>query len=204
MFSQIKNYLLIGSIITIALLFSYSLILHKKYKNTTELYRIEANNYKAEIADNEKRIIQYKLTIDQFKYSKDSVDIKLDSVLKQLKIKDNKIRQLQYSLSIVQKKDTVVFTDTIFVDNFTRLDTTLMDKYYSLDLSLIYPSSIIVNPMFTLENAIIFSDKKETIKPPKWWLLRLFQKKHIVCEITVVEFNPYVTNKRKKFIEIIK
>ena len=47
--------------------------------------------------------------------------------------------------------------------------------------------------------------KKETINPPKkCWLLRLFQKKHTILEVNVIEKNPYSENKQQRFIEIIE
>ena len=46
--------------------------------------------------------------------------------------------------------------------------------------------------------------RKETIDPPKKnWLLRLFQKKHRVAEVEVVEKNPYINSEKQRFIEII-
>lgn len=204
MFSQLKTYLISGLAIAFALLLSYSIILNKKYKNTVELYKIESNNYKASIADKDNRILQYKVTVDGLRYSKDSVDIRLVKLLDELKIKDNKIKQLQYTKDVVQKVDTLIFRDTLFVNKYLNIDTTLNYKWYKLNLKLKAPSTIIVDPKFTLERIIGFTPKKETIKPPKIWPLRIFQKKHIVCEIIINDKNPYVENVESKFIEIIK
>ena len=75
-------------------------------KNLKEELLLSKNNEKALIADNNtlsSKNIAYQLTIEQLKYFNDSIINKLDSVRKDLKIKDNKIKQLQYILSEARK-----------------------------------------------------------------------------------------------------
>ena len=44
---------------------------------------------------------------------------------------------------------------------------------------------------------------RETVNPPcKTWIGRLFQKKHNVYNVTVIENNPYINIKENKFIII--
>ena len=62
-------------------------------------------------------------------------------------------------LSKVQKVDTITLVDTIFTPT-VDLDTTIGDKWYSLNLKLKYPSSIIVSPTFTSEKNGIYVFKK--------------------------------------------
>jgi hypothetical protein len=58
--------------------------------------------------------------------------------------------------------------------------------------------------MFKNSTNVVFYNSRVTIDPPKkCWLARLFQKKHNVVEIDVVQENPYCTNKEEKFIKII-
>jgi hypothetical protein len=169
---------------------------------------LSKNNEKALIADNNtlsSKNIAYQLTIEQLNYFNDSIINKLDSIRKELKIKDNNIKQLQYILSKASKKDTIIFSDTIFIDNNLNLDTTLEDKWYTLNLELKYPNIIITEPTFISEKYVISSYRKETINPPKKCkFLRMFQKKHKVIEVEVIDNNPYIINKKQKFIEIIK
>lgn len=169
---------------------------------------LSKNNEKALIVDNNtlsSKNIAYQLTIEQLKYFNDSIINKLDSVRKELKIKDNNIKQLQYILSKASKKDTIIFSDTIFIDNNLNIDTTLEDKWYTLNLELKYPNTIITEPTFISEKYVISSYRKETINPPKKCkFLRMFQKKHKVIEVEVIDNNPYIINKKQKFIEIIK
>ena len=109
---------------------------------------------------------------------------------------------MQYLLSEAQKKDTIVFRDTLFREPTLKIDTLLGDRWYQMKLGLRYPSTITAELKFVSEKYIMVDYKKETINPPKkCWLLRLFQKKQRVVEVNVVEKNPYIENKQQRFIE---
>lgn len=152
------------------------------------------NNYNKEL----------QLNIEQLKYSNNITLDKLNKVRKELNIKDKELQKLQYQLSISNKTDTVVYRDTIFKEGI-KLDTLIKDDWYSLNLDLEYPSTIIVNPKFKSEKYVITSLKKE-IKgtPKKCWLGRIFQKKHNVVRVEVVEKSPYIETKEQVFINIIE
>ena len=129
----------------------------------------------------------------------------MNEVRKELDIKDKDLKQMQYLLSEAKRKDSIVFRDTLFKEPALNLDTIIGDKWYQMKLGLRYPSTIITEPKFTSEKYIVTSIKKETINPPKkCWLLRLFQKKHTILEVNVIEKNPYIENENSKFIEVIK
>lgn len=171
-----------------------------------ELAISESNNkaYQMERVALEGQSNMYKLTIDQLEYFNDSIINKLKEVKEQLKIKDKNIKQLQYVESNTSKLDTIVLRDTIFRDNVS-IDTTIGDNWFKVNLELKYPDSLIVNPSFKNEAMILISSKKETIKPPKkWWWQRLFQKKHTVIQVDVIENNPYTEVQEQRFIEVIK
>lgn len=165
------------------------------------------NNQKAFIAENsslkdESRA--FKFTIEQLNYYNDSILQKMNDVRKELKIKDKNIKQLQYLLSVSTKKDTVLFTDTIFRDKSLALDTIIGDKWYNIRLGLKYPNLIYTEPTFTSEKYIIVNKKKETVNPPKkFFLFRWFQRKHWVMEVHIKENNPYIKEIDNKFVEII-
>lgn len=177
------------------------LLYHSNQRNK-EAYSIAESNYKTELLakNGENRTLQ--LTLDQFKYQQDSIMQKMDSVIKDNKIKEKTINFLAYQKTEITKTDTIRLVDTVFQKG-VDIDTTLVDPYYYLNLKLKYPSEIIVTPKFINENYIISHYKKETIKPRKCWPLRWFQRKHIVGEITVVNSNIYSSQKESKFIEII-
>lgn len=147
---------------------------------------------------------ELQLNIKQLKYSNNVTLDKLNKVRKELNVKDKELQKLQYQLSISNKIDTIVYRDTIFKEGI-KLDTLIKDNWYSLNLDLEYPSTIIVNPEFKSEKYVVTSLKKE-IKgtPKKCWLGRIFQKKHNVVRVEVVEKSPYIETKEQVFINIIE
>ena len=77
--------------------------------------------------------------------------------------------------------------------------------WYSENLSLRYPDTIITNPKFISDKYIVLNTDKQTIDPPKkFFIARWFQKKQTIIEVNIVEKNPYIKTKEQKFIEIIK
>ena len=163
--------------------------------------------YASMFSSSEKQNAALQLTVDQLGYFQDSVLQELDATRKKLKIKDKNLKALQQVKSSFSKTDTITITqvDTLFKEPTLAMDTLLGDEWYSLRLGLKYPSTIAVKPYFKSEKHIIVSSKKETVNPPKkFWLFRLFQKKHLVLHIDVVEKNPYVNNESSRYVEIIK
>lgn len=206
--SNIRTYILGAIIILIGSLITSTIILYSDNKELKNNLSIAISNEKAFVNENtglkdQNRAFQF--TIEQLEYFNDSLMIKMNNVRKELKIKDGKLKQMQYLLAQSSKKDTIFYRDTIFKDATINMDTILGDKWYKLQLGLRYPNTIIVNPEFTTETNIVWSINKETIKPPhKCWLVRLFQKKHNVLKVDIVENNPYSTVKKTRFIEVIK
>ena len=205
---MIKRYIRIGIVVVIGLLITSICILYNDNQNLKEELSVSISNEKAFMMENsilkdKNRVFQ--LTVEQLEYSNDSLFVKMNEVREELKIKDKDLKQMQYLLSEAQKKDTIVFRDTIFRDPLVRVDTLLGDKWYQLKLGLRYPSTIITEPKFVSEKYIIVDYRQETIDPPKkCFLARWFQKKHKVVEVEVVEKNPYIENKQQRFIEIVK
>ena len=185
-----------------------SCVLYNKNQNLKEELSISISNEKAFIAENsslknENRV--FKFTVEQLNYYNGSILQKMNDVRKELKIKDDNLKQMQYLLSEATKKDTIVFRDTLFREPTLDIDTLVGDKWYQMKLGLKYPSTITTDPKFVSEKYIMMDYKKETINPPKkCWLLRLFQKKHKLVEVNVVEKNPYIENKQQRFIEIVE
>lgn len=203
-----KHYFIIGSIIVVSIITMIINGLYRTNEKLKEQLSVTMSNQKAFMTENsslkdENKV--FKFTIEQLNYYNDSILNKLNKVTKDLGIKNKSITQLQYLLSKAEKNDTIIFKDTIFKESVVSLDTTLGDKWYNINLKLYYPSTIITSPSFISEKYVVFSSKKETINPPKkWWILRLFQKKHTIVEVNVIENNPYIKNKQQRFIEVIK
>lgn len=184
-------------IIIAALIVSLSIgsyILYTKNQSLKEELSISVSNEKAFIADNsslkdENRV--FKFTVEQLNYYNDSILQKMNDVRKELKIKDNKLKSLSYMNSVIEKRDTIIFNDTIFIENI-KIDTVIEDRWYSMKLDLEYPNRIITEPSFISEKYIVVSRKKETINPPKkFFLFRWFQKKHWIMEVHIKEKNGY-------------
>lgn len=193
--------------ILILVLITSCFLLYEQNKKLQAEYSTAQSNIKTYVSylDSSKednRVLQ--LTIEQLNYYNDSILNKINKVKEELDIKDKNIKSLQYMLSKANKVDTIIFRDTIFKQDI-KIDTIMGDEWYQLELNLRYPNIIRANPSFTSEKYLIVNYQKETINPPKkCWLLRLFQKKHKVLKVEVVEQNPYINNESNKFIEIIK
>lgn len=205
---MVKKYVGIGIIILVGLLAISTYTLYNSNQDLKEEISVSMTNQKAFITENsslKEENRAFKFTVEQLNYYNDSILQKMNEVRKELKIKDKDLKQMQYLLSEATKKDTIVFGDTLFREPTLDIDTLVGDKWYQMKLGLKYPSIITTDPKFVSEKYIITSLKKETINPPKkCWLLRLFQKKHKVVEVNVVERNPYIENKQQRFIEIVE
>ena len=205
---MVKKYIRIGIVILVSLLAISTYTLYTNNQKLKEEISISMSNQKAFIAENsslkeENRV--FKFTIEQLNHYNDSILQKMNEVRKELKIKDKDLKQMQYLLSEAQKKDTIVFRDTLFREPTLKIDTLLGDRWYQMKLGLRYPSTIITEPKFVSEKYVIVDYKEETINPPKKCAIaRWFQKKHKVVEVEVVEKNPYIENKQQRFIEIVK
>lgn len=207
MIQVIRKYI---GIIALALILVLGVTTYVQYEKVSSLkteLSISKSNEKAFIAENnglKEKNIAFKFTIDQLNYFNDSLTTKMNEVRKELNIKDKDLKQMQYLLSQAQKKDTIRFRDTLFIDKNLQLDTLIGDGWYNIRLGLKYPNLITTTPTFKSEMYIVTSSKKETINPPKKCAIaRWFQKKHKVVEVEIVEKNPYIENKQNRFIEII-
>lgn len=205
---MVKKYIRIGIVIFMSLLAVSTYTLYNRNQDLKDEISVSMTNQKAFMTENsslkeENRV--FKFTVEQLNYYNDSILQKMNDVRKELRIKDKALKQMQYLLSVSTKKDTVLFTDTIFRDKSLALDTIIGDKWYNIRLGLKYPNLIITNPTFVSEKYIIVNKKKETINPPKkFFISRWFQRKHWVMEVNVVEKNPYIKESNNRFIEFYK
>ena len=205
---MIKKYIRIGVIVLTSLLAVSTYTLYNRNQDLKEEISVSMSNQKAFIAENsslkeENRV--FKFTVEQLNYYNDSILQKMNEVRKELNIKDDNLKQMQYLLSEATKKDTIVFRDTLFREPSLNIDTLIGDKWYNIRLGLKYPNLITTNPTFISEKYIIVNKKKETINPPKkFFLFRWFQRKHWVMEVHIKEKNPYIKETNNKFVEIIE
>ena len=196
-----KNIIFI--VILLAIISGVLILIHNN-SNLKNKYQVAvANNkaYEAQLTE-QKKVFQF--TIDQLNYINDSTIKELDSLRKELKIKDKQIMQMGKIKERIYIVNTLKHTDTIFKEPDFSLDTCLGDKWYTNCLHLAYPNHISSElDVNTDLNCFIYA-KKETINPPcKTWIGRLFQKKHTVINVNVVENNPHSNVKELKFIKIL-
>lgn len=174
-----------------------------KEKYETALANVKS--YDSMLSSERKQSSALQLTIGQLGQFQDSVLRELDDARKELKVKDSRLKALQKISSSFSRTDTVIVSDTIFREPSFSLDTLMRDEWYSLRLGLAYPSMIAVTPSFKSEKHVVIHTKKETVNPPKkCWLLRLFQKKHLILQVDVMERNPYVRDEESRYIEIVR
>lgn len=203
---QIKVY--IGfAVVIMALMVSLFLIVKDK-NEVEEKWKAAVENvksYSEQFSSSEEKNRAFKLTIGQLKNSNDSIFKELNEARKELKVKDSKLKSLQYVSSDFSKADTIHLTDTIFRDSRVNVDTLLSDDWYSIRVGLRYPSTVAVKPEFRSVKSIIVSTKRETVNPPRrFFLFRWFQKKQTVLNVDVVEKNPYVQKQTDRYVEIIR
>jgi hypothetical protein len=138
------------------------------------------------------------------RYYGDSTMQEMLKVIDSLKLKAKNVQQVQYIETVVERHDTLRMKDTLFLEPELCLDTLIGDHWAMARLHLEYPSTIGVSQSFTSEKVCVISLKKETINPPKkTWIGRLFQKKHKVARVNIVEKNPYVTEQNSVFVQTI-
>lgn len=193
--------LMVVLLVSIYALFSTKRSADKKWKEAVE----NAKAYSELFSNSENKNRAFKLTIDQLKNSNDSIFKELNEARKELKVKDSKLKSLQYVSSSFSKGDSITFPDTVFINSHVNIDTLLSDEWYSVKVGLKYPSTVTVEPTFKSIKYIVVSAKKETVNPPKrFFLFRWFQKKQIRLNVNVVEKNPYVQNQDNRFVEIVR
>lgn len=172
----------------------------EKWKQTVEnnkAYALQLDKQKAESN-------MFKLKVEQLEYYNDSIMVKLNEARKELKVKDNQLKQLMWLETEFQKKDTVYLTDTIFKEPDFTLDTIMGDEWVQTNLHLEYPGTIATESTVKSEKTVVVSAQRETVDPPKkFFLCRWFQKKHTVIKVVTKENNPHVIDQENVYIEIV-
>lgn len=196
------------ALITIFLLVGMVLLMSIRYGNLNDKYDISVQNNKAyevqlSTIKEENRMFQF--SIEQLEYINDSAIHCLDSVRRELKIKDKQLQQMSKIKEKVYIHDSIMLHDTIFNEPDFILDTCLGDEWYQNCLHLQYPNEITSSIDVNTDTDCFIHTLRETVNSPcKTWIGRLFQKKHTVINVIVHENNPYAKVKESKFIKIVK
>lgn len=208
MSKNVKYFLICGIALSILSVVNNYFLIKSKLRADKKLKESVENTkaYSELFSNSENKNRAFKLTIDQLKNSNDSIFQELNKARKELKVKNSKLKSLQYVSSSFSRVDTITLKgDTIFKDSHIDIDTLLFDDWYSVKVGLKYPSTVTVEPTFKSIKYIVVSAKKETVNPPKrFFLFRWFQKKQIRLNVDVVEKNPYVQNQDNRFVEIVR
>jgi hypothetical protein len=180
-------------------------VIYKQNQNINEQYLTSEQNNKAflsQIKNNENEIAVFKTNIETLEYINDSISNKLLKVTHQLGIKNEQIKELTYLATEISRVDTVIFRDTIFRDPDINIDTLIGDKWVNTHLKLKYPNHLVITPTVFSEKEVVLYSSRETVNPPnKYWICRLFQKKHTVIKAVINEENPYIKSKQNVFIQ---
>lgn len=178
-----------------------------EYSKLSRKYDTAIQNNKAyesqlDVIQDENKIFQF--TIEQLEILNDKSIKELDSMRKELGIKDKKLQQMGKVKEKIYIVDSIIVHDTIFDNPNFVLDTCLGDEWYQNCLHMAYPNEISSQIDINTDLNCFIHTKRETINPPKkTWLGRLFQRKHTVINVTVKENNPYSNIQETKFIKIL-
>lgn len=196
------------ALITILLLVSAIVFQAIRYGKLNDRYDISVQNnkaYEAQLSTIKEENKVFQFSIEQLEYINDSTIHCLDSVRKELKIKNRQIQQMSKIKEKVYIHDSIILYDTIFKEPDFTLDTCVGDKWYQNCLHLQYPNEIASSININTETDCFIYTSRETVNPPcKTWIGRLFQKKHTVINVTIHENNPYAKVKESKFIKVVK
>ena len=171
-------------------------------------------NLKAYIALNDtlrstNRMFEFKAS--QLNYINDSLVNQMNTIRKNIGVKDKNLKGLGYIKSTVRIHDTLFVNRIRDGDKPLSIDTVINKKWYQIEID--YKGSrcseckdtLIVSPKVSSEKYVVISTSKEYVDAPKkWWLQRIFQKKEEVVDVKVEEMNPYIYSDHERFIKVIK
>lgn len=171
-------------------------------------------NLKAYIALNDtlkstNRMFEFKAS--QLNYINDSLVNQMNTIRKNIGVKDKNLKDLGYIKSTVRIHDTVLVNRIRDGDKTLSIDTVINKKWYQIEIDYKggrcseCKDTLIVSPKVSSEKYVVISTSKEYVDAPKkWWLQRIFQKKEEVVDVKVVETNPYIYSDHERFIKVIK
>ena len=171
-------------------------------------------NLKAYIALNDtlrstNRMFEFKAS--QLNYINDSLVNQMNTIRKNIGVKDKNLKGLGYIKSTVRIHDTVLVNRIRDGDKTLSIDTVINKKWYQIEIDYKggrcseCKDTLIVSPKISSEKYVVISTSKEYVdSPKKWWLQRIFQKKEEVVDVKVVETNPYIYSDHERFIKVIK
>lgn len=180
-------------------------IQHNRLNNLKVELTTSKHNYAALVNENSSlkdKNLTFQLTVDQLSNSKDSLVAEMNKVRKELKVKDKELKEMAYIASVATKTDTIYLKEEILKDK-APIDTLIQDEWHKLHIN-IDTNSLVITPEFKSEKYITSYIREEIVNPSRYKILNIFKKRESTLEVNIYEKNPYITNKKEKFIEVLK
>ena len=164
-------------------------------------YASLAKSYSRVIIDSDNERTVFRMRISDLEVTGDSLICVLDSMRRQIGIRDKRLREMHHRVTYVERTDTIYLSDSIFI---SALDTTITDGWVSTHLNIEVPNKITHSVSVRNQTDLFVITKRETVNPPrKFFLFRLFQRKHTVVTVVAKEGNPWCQTAESRHVEIV-
>lgn len=169
--------------------------------NERDQYASLAKSYSRVIMDSDDERTVFRMRISDLEVTGDSLICVLDSMRRQIGIRDRRLREMHHRVTYVERTDTIYLSDSIFISG---LDTTITDGWVSTHLKIDVPNKITHSVSVRNQTDLFVTTKRETVNPPrKFFLFRLFQRKHTVVTVVAKEGNPWCQTAESRHVEIV-
>ena len=169
--------------------------------NERDQYASLTKSYSRVIMDNDNERTVFRMRISDLEVTGDSLICVLDSMRRQIGIRDKRLREMHHRVTYVERTDTIYLSDSIFISG---LDTTITDGWVSTHLKIDVPNKITHSVSVRNQTDLFVATKRETVNPPrKFFLFRLFQRKHLVVTVVAKEGNPWCQTAESRHVEIV-
>lgn len=169
--------------------------------NERDQYASLTKSYSRVIMDSDNERTVFRMRISDLEGTGDSLICILDSMRREIGIRDKRLREMHHRVTYVERTDTIYLSDSIFI---SRLDTTITDGWVSTQLKIEVPNKITHSVSVRNQTDLFVTTKRETVNPPrKFFLFRLFQKKHLVVTVVAKEGNPWCRTAESRHVEIV-
>ena len=169
--------------------------------NERDQYASLSKSYSRVIMDSDNERTVFRMRISDLEVTGDSLICVLDSMRRQIGIRDKRLREMHHRVTYVERTDTIYLSDSIFISG---LDTTITDGWVSTHLKIDVPNKITHSVSVRNQTDLFVTTKRETVNPPrKFFLFRLFQRKHTVVTVVAKEGNPWCQTAESRHVEIV-
>ena len=197
-----KLLLPVSSVAVILLAVVYVLYLRlRAVASERDDYAADVKAYSAALSDatGGERVLRLRVT--ELEASGDAQLRAMDSLRREIGVRDRRLRSMHRRVTVVERADTVLVPDTVVT---ASLDTVVDDGWVRTSVSLA-PGRVAVSSLVRNETTLIVSTRRETVRPPRRFpLFRLFQRRHTVVTVKAVEANPWCATREARSVEIVQ